>query len=592
MESKFTNVDYDFVRITFHTQKSTEHMRLIRNGSDSSDYLKGPEGEKFRFAWKSTDEGVTDDEVNTYGVEATYGDEFTFGMPDGRVPTPASRDSVLEKYIKRTDRADIERYFEGLPKWKAPQDLTSPEGTAGNPNSSENNQDGRTFTCVTTPYDIRSSPEEVIMFQPSLGTLWLGALVQGNGYSLGIGSVAELPLRKRAPLAIAISRFVTPPRIVVENPTATSVTEAIARLVAPISGDPGSDIYFDMKTTYSFEQAMLSLGFSAKYAGAEMSATHSSVITAEKSVVTATYLQRCFTMFIDQPATPADFFSDKMTLDDIKVQERLGNIGSGNIPVFVSSITYGRLIYATISSERSVKELRNALTMSYNAGTAGGSGKIDDQSKEILEKSEIEVTALGVEDKNVKSLIQTGSIQKFFDEPMSLKSVSPLSFIMSNLGTLTIAGLTDAAHYDITICGPKRIDHASAPTEKMANTIDETMRTYYNFVVAALGNRHDEPTRNLRRQQAAQYSGAIVERLKIIRAAAATYTSDDRSWLLDWIVRLTAEIKRQSDAWASGYSSNTNDGISRDTYSLAAGCSAEQTYRANAASEELKKQGG
>ncbi len=81
-ESTFTNIDYNLVRIHFET-KGTENMLIYRGNYDK---LKGPSNGEFRFAWKSRNEVITQDEFDTYAVTGYYGTDYEFGTPSGRIP--------------------------------------------------------------------------------------------------------------------------------------------------------------------------------------------------------------------------------------------------------------------------------------------------------------------------------------------------------------------------------------------------------------------------------------------------------------------------------------------------------------------------
>jgi hypothetical protein len=81
-DSIFRNVDYKIVRVRFYTS-GTENMQIYQGQSDR---LKGPEGGSYNFAWKARDETITDDEMQEYGDEAMYGEEFSFGTPRGQIP--------------------------------------------------------------------------------------------------------------------------------------------------------------------------------------------------------------------------------------------------------------------------------------------------------------------------------------------------------------------------------------------------------------------------------------------------------------------------------------------------------------------------
>jgi hypothetical protein len=80
--STFFNRDYDVVRIRFRT-RGEENMRLFRSQSDR---LKGPDGSTYKYAWKSRDEQIANNEFDQYSATGTYGTDVTFGSPPGEVP--------------------------------------------------------------------------------------------------------------------------------------------------------------------------------------------------------------------------------------------------------------------------------------------------------------------------------------------------------------------------------------------------------------------------------------------------------------------------------------------------------------------------
>jgi hypothetical protein len=279
-----------------------------------------------------------------------------------------------------------------------------------------------------------------VIFEPDLQTLWPGALIQGGGL-LKIGFLRELPIKKRAPLPISIQLPIFPNTVTVALPAASTVEQAISQLLQTAFSqhkDPGSSIAFDMSETYSSKRAMLALGISANYSGGSLSTTHSDVTNEQHNVMTVSYIQKCFTVYVDNPATPADLFSSDCRVSDFHEQEVLDRIGvvngNPNIPVFLSSVTYGRILYATIASSKSFQEIRDAVTASFHASGGGTSAQLDQGSQTLLNSSKITVSAIGVENEPAAVLIQTGQIQEFFKKPMDLESVKTISFIFSNLG--------------------------------------------------------------------------------------------------------------------------------------------------------------
>lgn len=406
-----------------------------------------------------------------------------------------------------------------------------------------------------------------------------------GGSMLSIGSLKELPIKKRAALPLSVDLLITPNTVTVAHPTSATVENAIAALIAPIEGgkDFGSSVSFKQTETYTSEQAMLSLGISASHSGFDVTAKHSAVTAYDKRVITASFIQKAFTVSIDNPSTPADLFTSDFSIGDLHEQEQLRRIRAANpanIPIILNSATYGRIVYVTISSRKTFDELKDALSASVNAGGTSGSTELNAESKKILEESEITVSGIGIEESNFAAIVRTGKIQEFFSNPMDVRSVRPISYVFYNLADLSIAGLTDTAHYDITVCTPEVV--SSGVTDHCAK-VDANLKSFYGCVVAAAGNKDDWPTRNLRISGYRGYHGEVIANLNYLlglsvdfgfgSASANSLSTYDRSWVRNWCGTVIEEIEQQARAWQNGYA---NDFGARQIYAEASQKSSDQ----------------
>jgi hypothetical protein len=484
-------------------------------------------------------------------------------------------------------RHKINEYLLSLPAWPTPKKA---ELVAGKPTVVDGDHDGKAMSCTTTPYDLTTNPQQIVMFQPDIATLWPGALIQGQGYLSGVGSLRELPIKKRAPLSLSISLPSKTNTKIVSQPAASSVQSAISELLQPLEGaqlDFGSSISFDMKETYQLDQAMLSLGLSAHYAGAEFSAKHDQQTSKESNVVTAVFIQNCFTAYIDNPVTPADFFSSDFTLADLQEQIAQGRIGKDNIPVYLSSVTYGRILYVTISSTKSMSEIKNAMKASYNSGTGGGGGDISAENKQILQEAELAISGIGIEMANAKDLIASGKIQSFFSKDMDIRSVKPISFMFYNMRDLSIAALADSAHYEITQCVPKVAAQPTPATAKHASDAENALNSYRDFVGAAASNAYDPGTRWQRITQYRASHAQFIQNLDWMRTGAKSLSLDDKVWLRGWVPPVLKEIEDQSSRWQLGYNTNPSDAGTQAVYADALNYTAAQRTMINAVTNAL-----
>ena len=137
------------------------------------------------------------------------------------------------------------------------------------------------------------------------------------------------------------------------------------------------------------------MGLSARYMGASVKASLDSETSAEKLTVTASFIQNAFTIGIEAPSSPKDWFSADFT--EAKLQDQLENnaMGPDNLPVYVSDVTYGRIIMISFTSSASESDIKASLEATYNGGFWGGELSIDGDRQEILKESELSIQQMG-----------------------------------------------------------------------------------------------------------------------------------------------------------------------------------------------------
>ncbi|HEX7097115.1 MAG TPA: thiol-activated cytolysin family protein, partial [Acidimicrobiales bacterium] len=101
------------------------------------------------------------------------------------------------------------------------------------------------------------------------------------------------------------------------------------------------------------------------------------------------YTQTYYTVDLDAPSTPSAVLDPLVTLADVKQY-----MDEQRPPVYVSSITYGRMVLFTFESEYSAEEMGAALEFAYSGGY-DVSGQVSVTYKDIISKSKITAFILG-----------------------------------------------------------------------------------------------------------------------------------------------------------------------------------------------------
>ncbi len=361
-------------------------------------------------------------------------------------PTPATPDA----------RARFNNLVLGFPKWNEfSPTLPDQENATGNSSTVEKPEGGNAYSCTTTPYSITRTPDKIVTFSPDANVLWAGSLLQGNGYKLGLGSLKELPIRQRAPLELAISLQTNPNKAMVTNPTSTNVNAAIGDLIEKANNNnvrPSSSVSFVQTESYSAEQIALKLGISAKYMGSSAKATFDLKRNASERTLTAIYIENAFTVFVTGPQTPSSYLSSAFSQADLDAQIAQGNLGRDNIPVYISSVTYGRMLMFSMTSTASAQDMKATLDATYKGGTVEVEGNLSAEQKKILRDSRIEVATIGGDPDDARRLIASGKLSEYFSKNTALTTYKPLSYEVKNLGDGSTAKLSETSNYNVTEC--------------------------------------------------------------------------------------------------------------------------------------------
>jgi thiol-activated cytolysin len=208
--------------------------------------------------------------------------------------------------------------------------------------------------------------------------LYPGALVTADSHLLD-GSPNVITVSNRAPLTIHTNLPLPSGErsILVENVSASAVNAAADDLAGRYlaSGSKssiGAQSKFDMSHMESESQLYAELGY--RYGGllkSKLNINASVMTTDTKSTRTAYYQQVYYTISVDDPASPDEFFSDT-SADTIAQLQRYG-VSDATPPAYISSVSYGRLIAVMMESTSTSTEVDAAFKAMFgkNKITAG-----------------------------------------------------------------------------------------------------------------------------------------------------------------------------------------------------------------------------
>lgn len=356
----------------------------------------------------------------------------------------------------------VDDLVNSLPQWSdvspdAPENNGTPTGetaVTGETTGSDNNL----YACTTTPYSITKNPQEIAVHNPDAAVLWPGALIRGRSH-LQTGSLELLAVSrdKRAPLGISIQGggvLGIPGGVsaIVEQPVGSAMREGINQIVvntlgADVAVGAGASS-FNSVESHSSSQALLNLGLDARYLGAAASGRLNYSRAANEYTYTAYFVQRLFTVVVDLPERPSSFFADNVTAADL---QSLG-ISDDNLPLYIDSVSYGRILMFTFTSSDSRERIAAALEFSYNSPVGGVDGFAEAELRQTLSTARIEIFALGGPNTGVQNLIRDGNLAAYFEAPLVINQVEPISFTIRNLNDNRLARVANTTDYEVREC--------------------------------------------------------------------------------------------------------------------------------------------
>ncbi|MBK1815162.1 thiol-activated cytolysin family protein [Luteolibacter yonseiensis] len=248
---------------------------------------------------------------------------------------------------------------------------------------------------------LSKTAESFAVFQPNADVLYPGALVRTS--SLVSGTLQPVGNIGRAPSEVTITNItllekenqtggdakaaVYSSRI--DNPDASSVNEAVRSMVKRVvPGTTAAKLSYQLLKTNSLEEGFTRLGISAGWLGGEVKSSLGKQVREEKSSFIIKFSQEYYTASFATPARPSDVFSRRVTSGDLE-QTRGDSLG------YISSVTYGRVLYVVVSSSVHEDQMRTTLDLALKQVASKQELQFSHAQREMLGSSEIRILALG-----------------------------------------------------------------------------------------------------------------------------------------------------------------------------------------------------
>ncbi|WER13856.1 thiol-activated cytolysin family protein [Elizabethkingia miricola] len=231
--------------------------------------------------------------------------------------------------------------------------------------------------------------------------MWPGNLIQGN--SIKTGELAAIPVsgNGRNPIEVKVDAFAlgsaNSSSKILEAPTAGSVQTALEKILEGYhtSGTKfPADYSIDIRRAFNSKQLQLALnvGFTGK--SVALSASFGLNFKKNKTYYAVTLKQRFFNVSVnpDKTGLQGDFGWIKKDYPQSEVSKFMSE---SNPPVYISSVTYGRLYALVYESDENSLKIEQALKFAYNNPKASISVEQKSEYSSILQNSKVYVKQFG-----------------------------------------------------------------------------------------------------------------------------------------------------------------------------------------------------
>lgn len=251
-------------------------------------------------------------------------------------------------------------------------------------------QSGEEF-CSFKRYTETAQFDQFVSFQPNSATLWPGVIVRGEDAANGMLTPVGVDM---APVTFSLSleNLTASPVGKMDAPSLSAFRDARNQILAEgVTGATPAALDFEVVQVNSSSQLSVALGADVSWPGGpEVAASFDFASQNDKTKILVNFTQAYYTVDVDTPAQPADFFDPGATVEQLEQW-----MSPESPPLYVQSITYGRRVIFSVQTSHSATEIKAALNASYKAASIGGSAMLSTEYKKTLDESDIKAFVLG-----------------------------------------------------------------------------------------------------------------------------------------------------------------------------------------------------
>lgn len=304
-------------------------------------------------------------------------------------------------------------------------------------------QDGIPGYWVITKrrYEASHLFNEAVVLDPTSDILYPGCVLRGS--SIEDGTYAALSDVRVGDVTFSISKVLESG----ELSTATTKTVKNIRMSdyrtafnewARLGYQKGAvTSMHSVESVTSHEEAKAKIGATFKHEAFDLAANFGFDFNSDNNHILAKFIQKQYTVTMDFPKTPTIFEEvDQSYINEVQ-------------PVYISNITYGRMIFMSIDTKHSLADVQLALKLAVQAINVNG--ELEQSYRKVLEDSKINVTVIGGRTASQNLALTDGwkGFQEYMVSAQEMHELTPISFALRYAADNSIARLVSKQRYDI-----------------------------------------------------------------------------------------------------------------------------------------------
>ena len=308
------------------------------------------------------------------------------------------------------------------------------------------------YSCTKQNLKETRQFDRIVAYAANSDSMYPGSIVSADSVLTGLFTQIVLP-RAPATISVSLENLAGGKTAVIADPSLSSYRDALAGILdTEITGSTPANLYSEIEEVHTKEQLDMALGVQASWglgvASLKTSFDFSKTETRSRYVVK--YTQAYYTVDLDAPASPSALLAPETKLEE--VQDKMDETRP---PVYVSSVTYGRMVLFTFESEYSATEMGAALEFAYSGGV-DVKGDVSVTYKDMISKSKITAFILGGDAGTaVRTIDSYESLIQFIKSGGNYSKDSPgapIAYKLSYLKDNSPARMSFTTDYEVKDC--------------------------------------------------------------------------------------------------------------------------------------------